>query len=111
MHGLQFHKHGRWHDVTPAPDGITVNVGDQCQVGRWWIGVWGAAALRLRSVEEDGAAVARQYCPSWWLRLRARPPPCEPALPRHAHLLSPPRCLTTTAAAITITTTTTTGAE
>ncbi|PRW58404.1 2OG-Fe(II) oxygenase superfamily [Chlorella sorokiniana] len=32
VHGLQFHKHGQWNDVTPELDAITVNVGDQCQV-------------------------------------------------------------------------------
>lgn len=33
VHGLEFYKDGAWHSVTPAPGALTINVGDQAQVG------------------------------------------------------------------------------
>ena len=31
--GLEFFKDGEWHAVKPEPDALTINVGDQAQVG------------------------------------------------------------------------------
>lgn len=94
MHGLQFFRNGKWVNIPPLPNALTINVGDQAQVR---LGGTGMARSASEPTPPDSPRPQR---PGWQASLQVAvcsnhqiggldcPPPCSADVMRWLQVLS-----------------------